>query len=70
MVGVGMLTDPASPTRSLLIQQVTVSDTSGICNFRGSKKGELVVFCPPPSGMGPGPELGCLYLPLALGFLH
>lgn len=33
--------DPASPTRSLLIQQVTVSDTSGICNFRGSKKGEL-----------------------------
>lgn len=35
------LTASASPTRSLLIQHVTVSDTSSICNFRGSKKGEL-----------------------------
>ncbi|KAF4016047.1 hypothetical protein G4228_008088 [Cervus hanglu yarkandensis] len=28
---------------SLLIQHVTVSDTSNICNFRGSKKGELLL---------------------------
>ena len=34
--------DPSPPTRSLLIQHVTVSDNSSICNFRGSKKGELL----------------------------
>lgn len=61
--------DPASPTSSLLIQHVIVSDTSGICNFRGSKKGELF-FCPTPRGMDPGWELEYLHLPLALGLLH
>uniref|UniRef100_A0A8D1NX74 Semaphorin-4C n=1 Tax=Sus scrofa TaxID=9823 RepID=A0A8D1NX74_PIG len=35
------LTASASSTRSLLIQHVTVSDTSSICNFRGSKKVRL-----------------------------
>lgn len=64
-----MLNGPCFPTSSLLIQHVTVSDTSGICNFRGSKKGELFFFVPPPRGMGPGLELKCLHLPLALGLL-
>lgn len=60
MVGVGTLIGSASSTSSLLIQHVTVSDTSGICNFRGSKKGE----------MGRGWDLRCLHLPLVLGLLH
>ena len=42
VAGPGTLMDPSPPTRSLLIQHVTVSDTSSICNFRGSKKGELL----------------------------
>lgn len=53
MVGARMLTHPASPTSSLLIQHVAVSDTSGICNFRGSKKGELS-FVPLPVGWALG----------------
>lgn len=44
---------PSSPTRSLLIQQVTISDTSGICNSRGSKKGELLSV-PLPGGWALG----------------
>lgn len=60
MAGVGMLMGSASLTSSLLIQHVTVSDTSGICNFRGSKKGEV----------GCGWDRQCLHLPLVLGLVH
>lgn len=71
MMGTEMLIDqPSSPTRSLLIQQVRISDTSGICNFRGNKKGEL-----PSVSLPAGWALGqswsvCLHFPLALAFLH
>uniref|UniRef100_A0A2K5CD89 Semaphorin-4C n=1 Tax=Aotus nancymaae TaxID=37293 RepID=A0A2K5CD89_AOTNA len=39
---------------SLLIQHVMISDTSGVCNLRGSKKGELL-YCSC-IGLCPGPE--------------
>lgn len=45
--------DPVSPTRSLLIQHVTVLDTSSICN-RGNKKGELPFFSLSPVGWALG----------------
>lgn len=59
MVGARLLMYPTSPTRSLLIQHVMISDTAGICNLRGSKKGEL--FPSRRIGLSPGPELEFLF---------
>lgn len=70
----GLLTDPACPTRSVLTQHVTLSDTSGICNLRGNKKGELSLLCLLPLGRSRPPPCGfCspgfLALTLLLSFL-
>lgn len=66
VAGARMLTGPASPTRSLLIQHVMVSDTSGICNLRGNKKGELL--CLPSQWDGPRARVGVYASPLGPGF--